>query len=221
MKLAKVLSSGETPTAEETVDALATLNDILENWDTEPMSVWGRSNDVVATVAGQATYTVGPGGNFNIDRPQSVDGAFVTFQGADFGLQVVGQLEFNQVILKSQQSVIPYWLLYITEFPLGLITLWPVPQQVISLTLTTPRLLTQIPTTSTAINYPPGALKALRYALALELATEFGAPVDQALVALGADAKADYKRANKQPVRAQYDGAFIGGGGGAFNWITG
>lgn len=220
MKLAKVLSSGETPTAEEATDALATLNDILENWDTEPMSVWASANDVVATVPGQATYTVGLGGNFNIDRPQTVDGAYITFQGVDYDLQIVGQLEFNQISLKTQQNPIPEWLLYVNEFPLGLITLWPVPSQALSLTLSTPRVLTQIPTTATVINYPPGAAKALRYALALELATEFGAPVDPVLAALAADSKADYKRANKQPVKAQYDAGLVGIHGTG-NWRTG
>jgi hypothetical protein len=220
MKLGKIISSAEVPTAEEATDALATLNDVLENWDTEPMSVWGSANDVVTTVAAQATYTVGPGGNFNIDRPQTIDGAYITFQGVDFPLQVVGQLEFNAVSLKTQQNPIPEFLLYVNDFPLGLLTLWPVPSQALSLTLTTPRVLTQIPTLATAISYPPGAVKALRYSLALELATEFGAPLDPALVAIAADAKADYKRANKQPIKSQYDGALVGVHS-VGNWRTG
>lgn len=219
MRLAKILASGETPTAEEAVDALATLNDVLENWGTEPLSVWGTANDVVATVGGQATYTIGPGGNFNLDRPQSIDDAYITYQGVDFKVAVVGQQEFNAIALKAQQSVIPQWLLYVTEFPLGLVTLWPVPQQAVTLTLTTPRLLAQIPTTSTAINFPPGAVKALRAVLAVELRVEFGVPVDPVLVAMAMDAKADYKRSNRQPLVAACDAALLGGGA-SVNWRT-
>lgn len=220
MKLAKLLAAGETPTAEEATDALATLNDVLENWDTEPLSLWANANDTVATVAGQATYTIGSGGNFNIDRPREISGAYVTLNGVDYVLDVVGQLEYNDISLKTQQQPIPEKLLYVNEFPLGLITLWPVPSQVVSLVLTTDRLLTQLANTATTINYPPGAAKALRYALAVELATEFGAPVDPALIALAADAKADYKRANKQPVKARYDAALVGIHGTG-NWRTG
>jgi len=210
MRLAKVLSSGETPTAEEASDALATLNDILENWGTEPLSLWSTTNFTGATVAGQATYTIGPAGNFSTTRPEGIRDAFVTFNGVDFRVDVVGQVEYNGISLKTQQQPIAQKLLYVSDFPLGLVTLWPVPSQAVSLTLTFDRLLAQIQSLATAINYPPGAAKALRYALAVELATEFGAPMDAALPALAADAKADFKRANKQPVKARYDTALVG-----------
>ena len=220
MKLAKLISAGETPTAEEANDALATLNDILENWDTEPMSVWSTTNFTGATVAGQAIYTIGPGGNFNTTRPSQINSAFVNVSGVDFHVAPIGQLEYNGISLKTYQQPITEKLLYVNDFPLGLITLWPVPSQVNPITLTFDRLLTQIAGLTTAINYPPGAAKALRYALALELATEYGSPLDAATIALAADAKADYKRANKQPVKAQYDGGLVGIHGTG-NWRTG
>ena len=40
------------------------------------------------------------------------------------------------------------------------------------------------------------------------------------MASVGADAKADFKRANKQPVLARYDGALLGGGG-YVDWRTG
>lgn len=220
MKLAKVIAAGETPTAEEATDALATLNDCLENWDTEPLSLWSTSNFVGATVAGQAFYTIGPGGNLDTTRPSQINGAFVTYSGVDFQVKPVAQLEFNQISLKTYQQPLPEKLLYVNDFPLGKITLWPVPSMGIPLTLSFDRVLTQIPALSTTINYPPGAAKALRYTLAVELAVEFGAPVDAGLVALASDAKADFKRANKQPVRSNFDGALVGIHGTG-NWRTG
>lgn len=220
MKLAKLLSTGETPTAEEANDALATLNDILENWDTEPMALWGRSNFVGTTVGGQATYSIGPNGNFDTTRPAQINGAFTTFNGVDFQLDVVAQLDYNKISLKNYQQPIPNQLLYVNDFPLGLITLWPVPTAAMPITLTFDRLLSQIPSLATTINYPPGAARALRYALAVELATEFGSPLDAAMVGIAADAKADYKRSNKVPVRASYDAGLVGQHGTG-NWRTG
>lgn len=220
MKLAKILAAGETPTAEEATDALATLNDILENWDTEPLSLWSTTNFTGPTVAGQATYTIGPGGNFNTTRPSQVNDAYVTYSGVDFHVDVVGQEEYNAISLKTQQQPIAEKLLYVNDFPLGIITLWPVPSQAVNLTMTFDRLLTQLTSTATTINYPPGAAKALRYALAVELAVEYGSTQDPMLVALAADAKADYKRANKTPVKARYDGALVGIHGTG-NWRTG
>lgn len=220
MKLARLISGTETPTADEATDALATLNDMLENWSTEPLSLWSTSNFVGALVGGQATYTIGPGGNLNTTRPSQINGGFVQFNGVDFPVQPIGQLEFNGISLKSYQQPIPQSMLYVNEFPLGMLTVWPVPTAAMPITLTFDRLLTQVPSLGTAINYPPGAAKALRYALAIELATEFGAPIDPALAALAADAKADYKRANKQPIRAYCDDALIGRFGTG-NWRTG
>lgn len=220
MKLAKVIGTGETPTPEESMDALATLNDILENWGTEPMSLWSATNFTGATVGGQATYTIGPGGNLNTTRPTQINGAYVNFNGVDFPVDVVGQLEYNDISLKTYQQPIPNQLLYVNEFPLGFLTLWPVPTGVMPITLTFDRLLTQIPTLATAINYPPGAAKALRYALAIELGAEYGMPLDAATMAMAADAKADFKRSNKQPVKASYDAALTGKFGTG-NWRTG
>lgn len=220
MTLAKLIVPGETPTAEEATDALATLNDIVENWSTESMSVWGNANDTFMTVPLQAVYTIGPGGQFDMDRPERVTAAYTRFNGVDFALPVVGQEEYNDISLKTQVQPIPQKLLYVAEYPLGIITLWPVPSEAMQITLTTDRILAQIPNTATVISYPPGGAKALRYALALELATEFGAPVDPALVALAADAKADYKRANKRQVKAAYDSALVGIYGTG-NWRAG
>lgn len=220
MKLAKLISGTETPTADEATDALATLNDILENWDTQPLALWSTTNFTGALVGGQATYTIGPGGNFDTTRPSQINGAFVQFNGVDFGLQLVGQLEYNDISLKSYQQPIPQSLLYLNDFPLGRLTVWPVPTAAMPITLTFDRLLTSIPSLATAVNYPPGAVKALRYALAIELAVEFGSPLDQVIVALAAEAKADYKRANKQPVRSYCDDALVGKFGTG-NWRTG
>jgi len=220
MRLAKVLAAGETPTADEANDALATLNDILENWDVEPMSLWGTANFVGATVPGKATYTIGPGGDLDATRPARISDAYVTLANVDFPVEVIGQGEYNDISTKSQQQPIPQKLLYVDDFPLGIVTLWPVPSQAVPLVLTFDRLLTQVPNLQTTLNYPPGAAMALRYQLAVQLATEYGVPLDPALVALAADAKADYKRSNKRRRVAVVDGGLLGRGG-FVNWRTG
>ena len=220
MKLAKLISGTETPTADEATDALATLNDILENWSTQPLALWATTNFTGSLVGGQASYTIGPGGDLSTTRPNQINGAFVQFNGVDFQVQPVGQLEYNLISLKSYSQPIPQSLLYVNDHPLGRITVWPVPTSAMPITLTFDRLLTQIPDLSTQINFPPGAVPALRLRLAQALAVEFGAPIDPMLVQMAADAVADYKRSNKQPVRAYCDDALVGRFGTG-NWRTG
>ena len=47
---------------------------------------------------------------------------------------------------------------------------------------------------------PPGYSRALRYNLALEWAPEFGKPVDQTILMVANESKAEIKRQNTQPV---------------------
>lgn len=220
MRLAKVLADGETPSASEAQDALAVLNDCLESWSTEPLSLWGQTNQTFNLVGGQASYTMGVGGNFNAVRPVRINGAFVRFAGEDYPLQIVDQLSYNDLSPKTQQQPIPEQLLYVPEVPLGVITLWPVPSQALPLVLSADRVMSTVPDLATVLTLPPGAALALRYQLALQLATEYGVPVSGELVALATNYKADYKRANKRQWLARFDTALQCDGGFA-DWRTG
>lgn len=219
MKLGRILADGETPTASEANDALAVLNDMLENWSTESQSVWSTTNFTGDTVAGQATYTIGPTGNFVSARPKAIHGAYINFNNVSFDIDVIGQLEYNDITLKSMSQPLPEKLLYINDYPNGIITLWPIPNQQLPLTLTFDRVLTALALTD-EIAYPPGANKALRWGLAVELMLEYGMPVDPGIAATAADAKADYKRANTERRVSKYDGGLLNSGGWV-NWRTG
>lgn len=212
MRLGGILESGETATADEINDGLAVLNDVIENWNTGTLSIWQIANQSFSTVAGQANYTIGAGGNFNTVRPVRIQGAYCTVQGVDFPITIIDQLEYNLLPLKTQQEQIVRRLVYLNDMPLGRIILWPVPSAVVSLVLSIANQITAIPNSATVITYPPGAAKALRYTLAVELCGEFGAPVLQTVMDTYKECVADYKRANKRQVSAQFDPAFMGDG---------
>lgn len=207
MRLVGILESGETATADEINDGLAVLNDVIEQWTTGTLSIWQTLNESFTLVPGQATYTIGPGGNFNTTRPVRIEGAYCTVQGVDFPIDIIDQLEFNLLSLKSQQEQIGLKLVYTNDMPLGRITLWPVPAAAIPLVLSTSTSLAPIATTSTSIEYPPGGAKALRYTLAVELAGEFGTPVLKTVMDTYRECVADFKRSMKRKVVSQFDQA--------------
>ena len=208
LRLVGAIASGETPTAEEANDSLMVLNDLLENWSTESLSVWGSSNQTFNLVAGQTQYTIGPGGNFNTIRPLAIDAAYCSFSGVDFPVEIIDQQAYNQISIKTMQQPIVEQLLYVNEFPLGVITLWPVPRQVVPLTLTQRRLLTFPVALADALVGPPGFVKAIRYCLAVELAPEFGMEASPTVATIAVDAKGDFKRANiDNNATARYDDA--------------
>jgi hypothetical protein len=207
MRLIGAIATGETPTADEANDGLLVLNDMLENWSTESLSVWKTRNVSFNTVAGQAQYTIGPAGNFNSVRPIDIDDAYCTFGGVDFPIKIISQEQYNQVNLKTMQQPIVERLLYVNEFPLGVITLWPVPSAVIPLVLTVRDNIQGPVTLGSSLIGPPGYAKALRFCLAVEMAPEFGLEPSATVVQVAADSKADYKRTNLPLVEAQYDPA--------------
>lgn len=207
MRLIGAIATGETPTADEAADGLLVLNDMLENWSTETLSVWGSSNITFNLVPTQRTYTIGPAGNWVTQRPQDIDDAYCTFSGVDFPIKVISQEQYNEINLKSMAQPIVERLLYVNEFPLGVVTVWPVPTQAIPITLTMQRILTFPVALTDTLTGPPGYMKALRYCLAVEMAPEFGVEPSPTVITVAADAKGDYKRANLPLIVAQYDDA--------------
>ena len=89
------------------------------------------------------------------------------------------QDEYNRIAYKDQPQQFGYRFLYVNEFPLGKIFIYPVPNQVTAMTFSIDRILAQPATASTSISFPPGYAKAFKYCLAVELASTFGKSISQ------------------------------------------
>ena len=210
MRLGTILASGETPTADEAVDALKTLNDILENWSTERLSVWQTDSQQFPLVTGQSTYTIGVGGQFNVDRPVRVSPSYSRINGTSFPIQTWSLAEYSQVAVKTIGGI-PERMVYLNEYPLGQIILYPVPSAATStLFLNVDRQLDFPVTMATTLAFPPGYEKALRFALAVNLCPEYGIEPPAVVASIAASSKGDIKRANQTAVRSAYDPMLMG-----------
>lgn len=214
--LTNAVGTDQTLTATETSDCLAVFNDVLENWSTQSLAVYGQANQTFNTVATQATYTIGSGGNWNTVRPVRIEGpAYATVSGVTFPIVPITQEQYNLIGYKTQPGGLTdenQFYLYVNEFPLGLITLWPVPNAVIAVTFSIDRILTAVSNAATAISFPPGYAKAFRYTLGVELAPLFGKHIEDypEVLAIQKKSLADIKRANQTPVVLNYDPATLG-----------
>lgn len=209
MRLATVLASGETATADEATDGLKALNDILENWSLENLSVWSSNVSPFALTPGVSTYTVGAGGAFNITRPIRTGLSYIRVSGADFPVEQWSLEEYNCVAVKTVGGI-PQRYVYLNEYPLAQIILYPVPAVASTIYLNYDRVLSFPVALSTDLAFPPGYEKALRYTLAVNLAPEYGVTPSPAVVAIATASKADLKRANKKQVVAAYDQTLMG-----------
>jgi hypothetical protein len=205
------IASGETPTADEAKDGLAAFNDVLETLSLEEVAVYASDFETFATIGGQAEYTIGVGGTFNTQRPVSmISDAYITISGVDFSIQPWSLSEYGQVSIKSQQAQIPERIVYVNDFPLGNVILWPTPSNAYPISLNFGRVLTLATSVSQAISYPPGYARLLQYMTAVELTPQYGGAIDVSGQAIKILSK--IKMANRQRPTAKFDSALLGQG---------
>lgn len=192
LRVINVLASGETPTANEQSDALATLNSMLDAWRTESLMVYALRTEQLA-MTGAASYTVGTGGDLNTTRPVKIESAYWRNGDVDYPLRLADAKAWAGVADKSTAGT-PDWLYYEPAYPLGVVHLTPAPSS------GTLHLVTWTPFAALGANdpvaLPPGYEEAIVYQLAARLAIEYGRGVPPDVAALARAAKTDIKRAN-------------------------
>lgn len=219
MRKVGITAAGETPTADEANDALSDLNDLLETMSLDNLFVWGSASAPFVTVAGQATRTIGPTGQFVTDRPVRITNAFTTVNGVDFPIEIIGQEEYDNITLKTQQQQIVERMAYVNDFPNGLLYMWPVPSAAVPIVIGIDRVLSSVASTATVMTFPPGYLNFMMHALGIKIAPEYGVEPMQAVVNIAQNARAALKRANKLRRKASVDPALLRGY--SIDWRTG
>lgn len=229
MKRIGVLGAGETMPGDMGADGLLRLNDLIDGWATEHLTVYTitRSTWVITTAA---SYTVGTGGTVNIPRPvgpQAIPNiGFQDTSSSPVLERLIGppltEDAYAAIPQKTLTAPMPIYWYYNPTYPLGALKPFPVPT---STTLQgviyaeTP--VAQLAALSTTISLPPGYQRFLTSNLAVELAPEFGVQASPALVASAIESKADIKRANIRLVDLSIDrGAFCGSRRGSYSILT-
>jgi hypothetical protein len=197
------LGIGQAASAEDTADALATLNMMLGQWGAERLSVYHLSDTAIQSTGAQS-YSVGPGGAFNIARPIKINAAYarLTSSGAgnaiDYPIRLIDAHEDYAGISVKSLASFPEWGFYDSSFPMGNLFLYPVPNSSFELHIVTMDSLPQLLAAATALNLPAPYLAAIRYNLAVYLAPSYGIDPSGALVRLAMNAKRVIKRMNNQ-----------------------
>lgn len=205
LNLTNAVGTDQTLTADETSDCLDVFNDLIEMFNTSNLAVYGSSNQTFSTIAAQATYTIGAGGDWNTVRPVRInDPGYTLIQSTSYPVYSMTQAEYNEIPVKTQQQPFAYRYLFINSFPLGRITLWPVPSQVASITFTIDHQLTAISDAATSISFPPGYANVFRYKLAVMLAPLFGKTAKPEVQKEAKDSYAAICRANKTLTMMDY-----------------
>lgn len=194
-----VLRKNESPSADESTDALDVLNDLLASWSNDSLLCYATVTDTFS-IGPAASYLIGPGQVLNSARPMWIKAANVTTANLDFEVTIVPEEDFQvQIVQKNITSNIPLYLTYNNAYPYGTIKLWPQASTTIGLTLMSEKLITEFTSLTSTFDMPPGWSHALKTNLGLHLLRDYNLPPDPLLIQLANEAKGALK---KQTIKA-------------------
>ena len=199
LRLIGVLAEGETPSAETANDALVAMNQMIDSWNTERLSVFALQDQVFIWPAGQITRTLGPSGDFVGNRPVLLDDATYfrdPSTNVSYGIKFINRQQYDGIAVKTVTSTYPQVVYTNMTYPDIEMFVYPRPIRDLEWHFISVEELTNPATLSTQLTFPPGYLRAFRYNLACELAPEFGVEPSRQVQRIAMTAKRNLKRIN-------------------------
>ena len=199
LRLLGVLAEGETPAASVSQDALIALNQMIDSWNTERLSVFCTQDQVFTWPAGFINRTLGPTGDFVGLRPVLMDDAtYYRDPGTNvsFGIKFINQQQYNGIAVKTVTSTYPQVMFVNMTFPNVDMTVYPKPTRDLEWHFVSVQELNQAANLATVMYYPPGYLRAFTYNLAMEFAPEFGVEPSPQVQRIAMTSKRNLKRIN-------------------------
>ena len=199
LRLLGVIAEGEAPSTYTTDDALMALNQMIDSWNAERLSVFSTQEQVFTWPASTISRTLGPSGNFVGERPIMLDDATYfrdPSTGVSYGIKIINQQQYNGIAVKTVTSTYPQVLWVNMTYPDIEMYVYPVPFRALEWHFVSVEPLTQPASLGTTIALPPGYLRAFRYNLACELAPEFGVEPTPTIRRIANVSKRNLKRIN-------------------------
>lgn len=199
LRLLGVLAEGETPSASVSQDALMALNQMIDSWNTERLSVFCTQDQVFTWPAGEYIRTLGPSGNFVGLRPVLLDDAtYYRDPGTNvsYGIKFINQQQYDGIAVKTVTSTYPQVIFVNMGFPDVTMSIYPRPTRDLEWHFISVQKLDEPASLVTDILFPPGYLRAFTYNLAMELAPEFGVEPSPQVQRIAMTSKRNLKRIN-------------------------
>ena len=197
-----ILAAGETPAADDVVAGLRSLNRLVDGWAAERLLIYTVTRSTWTIVSNTATYTVGPGGDINMARPVPIN--HVRYYDTAFTPLIERELSpltddaWALLKAKGQTNNIPTLYYYNSTYPLGTLTLWPIPQSTSLVGLVyAPEAVAEFTDPTTTIILPPGYRRMIVKNLAVELASSYGKEAGPSVQQAADESMAVVMRANK------------------------
>lgn len=201
-----VAPAGLTPNAQMQQDALFRMQMMIDEWRANRLYVYHLVDLPLICTDGKQSYTVGPGGDFNVPREPNVEDAFLrqvvpsTGTPVDFPLFVTRtRQDYDQIRLKSLRASPSSMLFYDAGWPLGAVYPWPIPSSNFELHIIMRAVLDNYwmdPTLT--INLPNEYNRAIYANLVVNLCAAHRKPVHKVFERMATVTMKTIKRANTQ-----------------------
>jgi hypothetical protein len=197
-RLLGILAEGETPSAAMSQDALMAMNQMIESWNIERLSVFCTQDQVFTWPSGLISRTLGPSGNFVGNRPVLFDDStyFKAPNGVSYGVKFINQQQYNGIAVKTVTSTYPQVIFVNMTYPDAEMFIYPRPTQDLEWHFISVQELDQPAELVTELHFPPGYLRAFTYNLAMEIAPEFGVEPSPQVQRIAMTSKRNLKRIN-------------------------
>lgn len=217
LREAGAIGVGQTPGPEDFNDCLRLLNAMMGQWSRRRWLVY-HLVDAVCQANGSLNYSIGPGGDFSVPRPDKIEAAYFRqvvnqppANNVDYPLVPIwSREEYNQIALKSLNSF-PQAYFYDSGFPLGYVYIWPLPSNQYEIHLSIKDTLQTFENLTDEVNLPPEYEEALHYNLAVRLRPLYQLPAEPQIIQLAKLALNTIKNANAQIPALQMPGDLIRG----------
>ena len=170
----------QVPSGPEAIDALQTLNMIMGVFQLEQLLQFDDLVVNATLVPGLNPHTIGGptvGATFLANRPNAILNAYIRDNSNnDYALIEIDAQQYDDISLKNLEVNIPSYFYYNPSYPFGQIFLSPVPNQAYTINIRYKNPLSMFGTLTTSHDYPHGYEQLLVYALASQIATEYGRP---------------------------------------------
>ena len=199
LRLIGQLAEGETPSAATSQDALTAMNQMLDSWSSERLSVFSTQDQVFTWAQGHISRTLGPTGDFVGNRPVQVDDSTYFRDPANnisFGIKIINQQQYDGIAVKTVTSTYPQVIWINMDMPNISMYIYPVPTKALEWHFISVTELVEPATLITDLVIPPGYLRAFRFNLACEIAAEFGVEPPPQVQRIAMSSKRNIKRIN-------------------------
>lgn len=226
LRMINVLASGEVPSGSEASDALATLNQMMDEWNAERLMIFTINRLVFVPLTLKQVYTVGPGGDVNIQRPARIEYYSVLSlnnqaQPLELPLDSLTDQQWQtDVPVKNISATLPTKVYDDGAFPLRNLSYFPIPSAQVNFVYYYWQPLTQFPDLVTPFTFPPAYLKAIHFNLAADLAPEFAAEIPESVAIQAMTTKGKIKLLNAPILQMRCDPGITNKTGGWYNFYS-